>query len=1102
MALLFFLYLLIVRKNSRIKYINSSEKSNEVTSSFEILKEKKLEYRYKFSELIREISQKIISTKNADIDSAIEYSLSEISQFENVERSYIALFDNELNEISHTHEWCAPGIKSKIDENQNVWFNVYPGISELIKSFKTFTLNSIEDLSPQYSKDKIILNKQGISALLMIPMMHEKELLGVLGFETYTKSKNWEEEFIIFAKMITNIIANALMRKAYVLILKESEERHKLLSDITFEGIAIFHEGLIIDCNKSFLKLFKLKRSDVIERNPIKDYFNEKDYIRIEHCINSSIEEKKLFIVEMRQSDKKMFKLEVESKILKADKAKYRVLSFRDVTSRVKAEEDLRESELKFRTFNDNIKGAVLTYDESGRFNYVNNEMCNISEYTRDELLQMFFWDIIHPDQVAIVKQRGMSRLAGKVVTAAYELMVVAKSGKVKWVEVTGSKLVISGVNYVLGTGIEITDRKEKSQALKESEEKYRLLSDKAPYGILVHSDYIIEYANDAAASILEVESPRSLIGVNIMKLVPKYYEKAVFERINEIYTERSNAPLMEEKLWTFSGKLIDAEVSANYIVFNGKPASQVIMRDVTSQKEDQQQVRKLSSAIDKSPASVSITDEKGVIQYVNPMFTEVTGYYPEEVIGRTHSILNSGKHDTGFYKDLWETISAGKVWQGEIFNKKKNGKFYWAEESISSLYSNDGQITHFISVWQDISDRKQLHDDLINAKNEAEEMSRIKSNFLATMSHELRTPLIGILGFAEILYTSLEDNNFKEMAEVINNSGQRLLETLNSILDLSVLESRQLDVNIVDIDVKEVLLEVKKLYIANANKKNIYLIIDFKTENTSIRSDERHLRQVFNNILNNAIKYTNEGGVIVEVSMEKDNGKDSLVIEFRDTGIGISKENIQVIFEEFRQASEGYNREFEGSGLGLHICKRYLDEIGGNIEVKSEPNNGSVFKVKLPYKFDLKAIVGKRIEKTAKRDEKSSDNALEIKPSNILLVEDEPTNRKYVSLILDKLNLNLDTANNGFEAIALANKKKYDLVLMDINLGKDLNGIETMKEIKNKDEYKDVPFIAITANAMQGHKEEFMSEGFTDYLSKPFNAKQIRELLARMLND
>jgi len=226
-----------------------------------------------------------------------------------------------------------------------------------------------------------------------------------------------------------------------------------------------------------------------------------------------------------------------------------------------------------------------------------------------------------------------------------------------------------------------------------------------------------------------------------------------------------------------------------------------------------------------------------------------------------------------------------------------------------------------------------------------------------------------------------------------------------------------------------------------------------------------------------------------------------TVYIEFRDTGIGIPAENIQLIFDEFRQVSEGYNREFEGSGLGLHICKRYLDEIGGEIHVQSELNVGSKFRVKLPFKFDLKSIVGSKIETLTMNDEKSNENKIKIKSSDILLVEDEPTNRQYVSIILEKLNLNLDTAENGLEAISLANKKIYDLVFMDINLGKDMNGIETMKEIRKKDEYKDVPFVAITANAMQGHKEEFLSEGFNDYLSKPFNAKQIRELLARILN-
>jgi CheY-like chemotaxis protein len=291
----------------------------------------------------------------------------------------------------------------------------------------------------------------------------------------------------------------------------------------------------------------------------------------------------------------------------------------------------------------------------------------------------------------------------------------------------------------------------------------------------------------------------------------------------------------------------------------------------------------------------------------------------------------------------------------------------------------------------------------------------------------------------------------------------------------------------------------VKKLYVANANKKKIYLVTDFKTPYTVINTDERFLRQVCNNLLNNAIKYTNDGGVIIEVDEEDHDGKHWLTIKFIDTGIGISEENLKLVFDEFRQVSEGYNREFEGSGLGLHICKRYVDAMGGELGVTSKLGEGSSFIVRLP--FDDSPQLQTRVSQARTSRKSIFDETPDRTDTMILLVEDEESNQHYVRHLLKKLKFGVEVASTGQEAVAQAQKTHFDIILMDINLGKDMNGIEAMNIIRKMEGYADVPVVAVTANAMSGHKEEFLAAGFNYYISKPFSMEKLSELINEILS-
>ena len=376
---------------------------------------------------------------------------------------------------------------------------------------------------------------------------------------------------------------------------------------------------------------------------------------------------------------------------------------------------------------------------------------------------------------------------------------------------------------------------------------------------------------------------------------------------------------------------------------------------------------------------------------------------------------------------------------------------------------------------------------ELVVAKEKAEEMSRLKSNFLANMSHELRTPLIGINGFSDILRQDIENPKLKEMAEIIFNSGIRLSETLNLILDLSKFESGNMGFTYQHIDIVRETEMTISTFKAATRKKGLYLKLSSNQPSIFINTDPRGFHSILNNLINNAIKYTNEGGIVVDIFL-KDNFVEIKVI---DSGIGIAKENHDIIFDEFRQVSEGYSRNFEGTGLGLNITKKIVGKFGGEISVESEPGKGSTFIVKLPV-TNAEIAVEKNVIKKAPLAVTTGQKS--VKPL-VLLVDDDlnvcPVLNRYIGGQID-----LESTPDGEFAVKLCRQKQYNYIFMDINLCRGMDGKQTAQAIRKIKGYERIPIIALTAYAMAGDKEEFLTAGCSHYLSKPFGQQEISNLL------
>jgi CheY-like chemotaxis protein/nitrogen-specific signal transduction histidine kinase len=398
------------------------------------------------------------------------------------------------------------------------------------------------------------------------------------------------------------------------------------------------------------------------------------------------------------------------------------------------------------------------------------------------------------------------------------------------------------------------------------------------------------------------------------------------------------------------------------------------------------------------------------------------------------------------------------------------------------------------LSIIRDITDRKVMITELTDAKEKAEEMIRLKSYFFANMSHELRTPFVGILGFAEILKDTLQNSDEREYAEQILKSSKRLTDTLNKILNVTRLEFDKVDLKYKEFDVCRLLKNVEVFYHNSAKLNNTKISSVLKNEIIMVKSDPKLVEDILNNLVNNAVKFTHDG--IIKLSAEKivEDKNNYLIIKVEDNGIGIPKEKQSLVWQEFRQASEGLNRSFEGTGLGLTITKKYVEMLGGEISLESEENIGTTFTIKLPV-TDQEINVLKQ-EIIIHQPVIKATNKPKNKRHKILYVEDDVVALQFINIILKSM-YDVETAFKATAALELVKKAQYDVLMLDINLGSGMDGVELMQKIRQMDYYKNIPIVAVTAYAAQSDKTEFLAKGFTHYISKPFTKNELHSLLS-----
>lgn len=962
--------------------------------------------------------------------------------------------------------------------------------------------------------------------LRAVPIIEKGERIGVQAIlRNITKRKQTEAKLQKSEKQLSNLMSN-LPGMAY---------RCKYDSFWTMEFVS---QGCV--------ELTGYSADDLVENNTISyaELIHPEDRENVYSVIAKSVKQKSPFqlVYRIRTIEGKEKWVWEKGNAVISSKKKVEALEgfITDISNRVHAEKALKESEELYRKLIATLPDIIAITNVKGEILFLNEVGVRFSGHKtfEDVKHKNFLHFIAKEERERVIRN---FRVALKRNIGPQEYRFVNIHGEEFLFEIQREVLTSSdGSPYgLIFSCRDITFRKKAEQAIAQSEEKYRTLMDSIQDGVFSIEGGIITYANRALAE---------MIGYDIEETIGSSFVKFVapedMELVTTNYKRRQDgfeAPTSYEwRMLHKDGRRIYVNMSARIIKYHGRRTTIGTLKDITHQKELEQILlnqknlfkgvadaanillteRDFNVAINKTLQSlgqssdidrvymfensfdsesgnplmnqryewtngtVSVEIDNPALQNL-PYFPLFKDWYP--VLKNGGIINNLVKNLNPELRDLLSEQNIKSILLVPIMVKNKFWGFIGFDYCKSDRIWNESEISILQTTAANLGgviEREISKKELIEAKETAEEMSKLKSNFLANMSHELRTPLIAILGYTEILGTEIKKGEWNDMIDTIMNSGKRLLETLNLILDLSKIEADKVQIKANPINVSDEITEIVNLLKPVADKKKLYLKVDIKNNHLISELDKRLFHSIITNLVNNGIKYTSSGGVTVSLDSYIDRDRLFSSITVSDTGIGIAKENQELIFDEFRQVSEGYNRNFEGAGLGLTITKKFVEKMGGNITLQSNPGEGSVFTVNFPAFYNGKDKAFEPLEiKVLANDSVSSKK----ENSKALIIDDDAATRKIIELFL-KSEMETKTVCNIKDAITEAEKSNYDLILMDISLGQGISGIELLKSFRRIEFYKNVPVIAVTAHAMVGDREKFLKEGFDDYLSKPFS--------------
>jgi PAS domain S-box-containing protein len=745
-----------------------------------------------------------------------------------------------------------------------------------------------------------------------------------------------------------------------------------------------------------------------------------------------------------------------------------------EITRRDTLVSDLRESENKFRSLvEESLVGVYLIQD--GIFKYVNPRLAEIFGYSDEEIIyRKGPMDLVLPEDRDVVVENLQKRLDGNIKSLHYEFRGVKSDGAIIYVEVFGTRMIYKNRAAVIGTLLDITARKNAEKALQKSEQRMRTIIESEPECVkILNSDGTVRDMNPAGLAMIEADSLDQVVGHDILTMVAPEQREAFRDLTQRVLAGGSGH--LEFQVTGLKGTKKWLESYAVPLREEGDEITAIlsITRDITKQKALDLEVNKLTRAVEQSPVTVVITDSNGNIEYVNPSFCRLTGYSCDEVIGENPRILKSGKHSEAFYREMWETISSGEIWKGEFQNKKKSGEIFWEEATISSVTDSAGNITHYIAIKEDITERKKLQSQLLHAQK----MEAV-GQLAAGIAHDFNNILSAIVNYAYIVNRKAGDNvEVHNGIEHIVTLADRAAHITRGLLAFS----RKQFFELKPFNLNEVVLNMENI-LSKFIGEDIRLNVTICAEKVFIIADRAQIEQAIMNLATNARDAMPDGGTLtLQTEMVNINGDFIRVHGFgragmfallsvTDTGTGMDEETRKKIFEPFFTTKE----VGKGTGLGLATTYGIVKQHDGYINVYSEPGKGTTFRIYLPLQAP---------HPEAEKIATASD--LNGRGETILVAEDEVPVRDSIKRILEEFGYEVIIAANGREAVEkfIASRDRIALVLIDLVMP-GLSGKEAVDEMRRHvPDIKVVFMSGYTSDILQRKK---IATREVSFISKP----------------
>ena len=1009
--------------------------------------------------LLSRISRQFI---DSDADAAINFALAKIGEFTGSDRSYILRYGDNQSKVYNTHEWCAEGIKPYINELQGLLVEDYHWCYSQLLNGNVISIPSLMNLPPEAAQERAELERESIQSVLYVPMICEGIAVGCIGLDAVRSPKVWSRDDIHLLKFVGDTIAIAQARDEAEKALQRSNMRYQNLA-ANIPGM-IYQFLLRPNGSMNFVyvspgsrEIFGIEPEAIMGNsaftfgtvhpddhpNLIKSIIISAQTIEPWHQIWRIFLEDKIKWIEGKSRPEK----QADGSILWDG-------LLTDISERKRAEEELRHSEEKFRTLFETLAIGIMISDDSGNIIQCNPASAkilglSISEHQKRHLSSPE-WKLFRPDGTMMPVSEYPAVIALKENRTVEGVEVAVKKGnnQMVWLDVTVTPMPLEGYG-IQAAYTDITARKLAEQALRESAERERAIA-----RVIQRMRQTLDIETIFNATSDELRQAINCDRVGVYRFNPDWSGNFVAESVANGWS-----PIVQ--IHQEDPNIIEKIADSNCIV------------------------QKLSCAANVQDSYLQKTCGAPYSQGINCLVVEdiySAGFAPchinllERLQARSYIIV---------------PIFCGSQLWGLLASYQNSGPRLWSAAEISMVIQIGTQLGVALQQAQLLAQTQKQSEALQAAVIAADAANRAKSEFLASMSHELRTPLNAILGFTQMMSRdrSLKQDQ-QENLRIINGAGEHLLELINDILEMSKIEAGRTALNLRSFDLIRLLTTLEEMLRLKAQSKRLKLIFDIAPDLPKyVQADQGKLRQVLINILGNAIKFTEAGSVTLRVKT----GIWRLLFEVEDTGPGIATEEIGKLFEAFVQTETGKKSQ-QGTGLGLPISQKFVELMGGKIEVSSLLGKGTVF----TFDIQISSAGSGEIE-----IENSPQQVISLAPNQpeyrILVADDRPESRLMLTTLFTSIGFSVREAENGQEAVAIWESWEPHLICMDMRMPV-MDGYEATKQIKAHLKGQSTTIIALTANAFEEDRKMVLSAGCNDFVGKPFREEVLLEKVSQHL--